>query len=123
METIDTRFSTGILDLDHILKGINAGDNIVWEIEAIEDYADLVRPYAETALRHGHRLYYFRFASHAPLLDQSSGADIHTFRPEFGFDPFVDQIHAVIRRAGRGAFYIFDSLSELAADWYSDQML
>jgi hypothetical protein len=123
METIDSRFSTGIASLDRVLKGINAGDNIVWEIQALEDYADLVRPYAECAVRNGHKLIYFRFASHAPLLGPGDGAEIHEFRPEDGFEPFVDRIHAVIRRAGRGAFYVFDCLSELAADWYSDQML
>jgi hypothetical protein len=29
----------------------------------------------------------------------------------------------VIEEAGRGAFYVFDCLSDLAADWYSDLML
>ncbi len=123
METIDARLSTGIRSLDHVLKGINAGDNIVWEIEAIEDYAELVRPYVDAARRNGHRMIYFRFASHPALLQSADGVEIHEFQPEEGFEPFLDRIHEVIRSAGRGAHYVFDCLSELAADWYSDQML
>jgi hypothetical protein len=30
------------------------------------------------------------------------------------------EIHRVIETAGRGAYYVFDCLSELATDWYSD---
>lgn len=37
-------------------------------------------------------------------------------------DPAAE-IHRVIADAGRGAFYLFDCLSDLAADWYSDLML
>lgn len=122
-ETVDASLSTGIPTLDGVLKGVNAGDNIVWEVEAVEDYADLVRPYAAAAVRHGHRTIYFRFASHPPLLAPGDGVELHEFQPEEGFEPFLDRIHDTIRRAGRGAHYVFDCLSELAADWYSDQML
>jgi len=44
-------------------------------------------------------------------------------RPEIGFETFTAQIHKVIEEAGRGTFYVFDCLSDLAADWYSDLML
>jgi len=40
-----------------------------------------------------------------------------------GFETFTARIHKVIEEAGRGAFYVFDCLSDLAADWYSDLML
>ncbi len=119
----ERRLSTGLPGLDYILKGVLAGDNIVWQIDNIEDYAELVRPYCADALRQGHRVIYFRFASHDPLLTAESGVEIHAVDPALGFESFVSAIHAVIATAGRGAFYVFDCLSELAVTWYSDQML
>ncbi|MBN1854766.1 MAG: hypothetical protein JW829_18685 [Pirellulales bacterium] len=123
IETIDRRLSTGIPSLDQILKGVNAGDNIVWRVETVEDYADLVLPFADCAVRNGHHLIYFRFANHPPLLDASSSAKIFEFDPGDGFEPLLDRIHEIIRGSGRGAFYVLDSLSDFQADWKSDQML
>ncbi len=122
-ETPDARLSTGLPSLDEVLKGINAGDNIVWEVESIADYADLVRPFAAAARSHGHHLVYVRFADHSPLLPSGEAHETIELRPEDGFEPFLDRIHDTIRRSGRGAHYVFDLLSDLAADWYSDQML
>ena len=57
------------------------------------------------------------------LVPRGIGAEIHTLHPEVGFETFTARIHKVIEEAGRGAFYVFDCLSDLAADWYSDLML
>ncbi len=43
--------------------------------------------------------------------------------PQEGFERFVTQILDTIEKAGSGAFYIFDCLSDLAVDWFSDRML
>ena len=43
--------------------------------------------------------------------------------PEEGFELFIDNIFKTIEEYGYGACYIFDSLSELAVDWYSDRMV
>lgn len=127
MESISGRGSvkltTGLSGLDGVLKGVLPGDNIVWQISEVEDYRTLVTPYCEAARQAGRRLVYFRFASHPPLVDPGFGAEIHELRPEDGFENFLSSIHSVIEAAGRGAFYVFDCLSELAVDWYSDQML
>jgi hypothetical protein len=49
--------------------------------------------------------------------------EVHKLDPAEGFESFIATIHTVIENAGRGAWYIFDCMSELAADWYSDSML
>ena len=121
MESV--RLSTGLPGLDRIIGGVLAGDNIVWEIDAIDDYRVFVQPYCKAALRTGRPLIYFRFASHPPLLPKSSGAAIHRLYPERGFESFLIDVHRAIENAGRGAFYLFDCLSDLVVDWYSDQML
>lgn len=120
---LDPTLTTGLPGLDQVLKGLLPGDNVVWQIDAVDEYQALVTPYAHAAVRNGKKLVYFRFARHEPLLGPSSGAEIFELDPEEGFENFIAQIHDVISRSGTGAFYVFDCLSRLAADWYSDQML
>ncbi|MCX7044981.1 MAG: pyruvate, phosphate dikinase [Candidatus Sumerlaeota bacterium] len=117
------RLSTGLQGLDRALKGLIAGDNIVWQVNDIDDYLAVVEPFVSNALSQGHHLTYFRFARHRPLVDASSGAVIHELQPSAGFEPFLTEIHKTIEADGRGAFFVFDCLSDLAVDWSSDQML
>ncbi|NCC53331.1 MAG: pyruvate, phosphate dikinase [Spartobacteria bacterium] len=123
MTVYDSSLTSGLPSLDKVLKGILAGDNIVWQIDTIEEYSAVVAPYAEAARRNGRKLVYFRFARHEPLLSAGQVDELHELNPEDGFETFIAQIHAVIEKAGLGAFYVFDCLSRLAVDWYSDQML
>ena len=123
MSTIDKGLTTGLSGLDKALKGVLAGDNIVWRVDAIEEYQELVTPYCEAAVRNGRKLIYFRFARHEALVTESMGAEVHELDPEEGFENFISAIHAVIERTGLGGFYVFDCLSRLAVDWYSDEML
>ncbi|MCU0914788.1 MAG: PEP/pyruvate-binding domain-containing protein [Planctomycetes bacterium] len=118
-----TALTTGLPGLDQVLKGILPGDNIVWQVDTIGDYMAVVAPYCQAGLQSGRRLIYFRFASHPPVIDRDAGAEIHELDPAAGFETFIARIHAVIESAGRGALYVFDCMSELAADWYSDSML
>ena len=113
--------TTGLEGLDEVLRGVRRGDNIVWQIQSLDEYLALVRPYAEAARRQKRRLIYFRFASHPPLLD--GDAEMHCPNPADGFDAFVDQVHAVIEAAGRETMYVFDCLSDLAEAWQSDRLL
>ncbi|MGB9623613.1 MAG: pyruvate, phosphate dikinase, partial [Phycisphaerae bacterium] len=115
--------TTGLPGLDRMLKGLMPGDNIVWQVDSIDDYAAFVTPYTQRARELGKRLVYFRFASHPPLIPDEGGAEVHRLRPEAGFETFITEIHRVIEASGHGGFYVFDCLSELAELWYSDQML
>jgi len=119
----DGGLSTGLPGLDEIIGGILPGDNVVWQVDDIEEYLPFVKPYCERAVSTGKPLIYFRFASHQPLVPEGSGARVYGLHPEEGFESFLLGVHRVIERSGRGAFYIFDCLSDLVADWYSDQML
>ncbi len=120
---ISIQLTTGISGLDRVIRGLLPGDNVVWQIESVEDYLPFVRPYCEAALATGKRLVYFRFARHKPLMENSDGAEIYPLHPEAGFEQFITSIHQVIEKTGRGGFYVFDCLSDLAVDWYSDRML
>ncbi|MFP4105058.1 MAG: PEP/pyruvate-binding domain-containing protein [Phycisphaerae bacterium] len=123
MAQVDSHLSTGIRALDRVLRGLIPGDNIVWEVGSVEDYRPFIEPYARFAHQIGQKLVYIRFAGHPPLMGPESGAEIHELDPEGGFEAFIQKIHKIIERTGRGGYYVFDCLSELAEHWYSDQMV
>lgn len=123
MNSTDATLTTGLPELDTVLKGVLRGDNIVWRIDSIDDYRELVMPFCRAALQNGHRLIYFHYAHHPELITESEGAEVYTPSSKQGFEHFIGQIHSVIESAGPGTFYVFDCLSCLAIDWYSDEML
>lgn len=114
--------STGLPSLDNILKDILHGDNIVWQIDSIDDYLPYVHPFCKYAKATKKKLIYFRFAKHKKLINKDLGAQIYKLYPEEGFEKFITEIHKIIKHTGRNAYYVFDSLSELAIDCYSERM-
>ncbi len=118
-----TSLTTGLCGLDRVLKGLIPGDNVVWQVDSVDDYLPFLKPYCESALATGQQLVYFRFAKHDALTTRVSGAQVHQLEPQAGFEQFITEIHRVIEITGHGGFYVFDCLSDLAADWYSDRML
>ena len=123
MAAIDAQVSTGLSGLDRVFRGVMAGDNIVWQVDSVDDYRPLVEPFCRYAREKARKLVYFHFARHAALVAEGPGVDVRVLDPGEGFEPFLTAIHNTIERTGRGAYYVFDCLSDLAADWYSDQML
>ena len=123
MNDLKTSLSTGMPGLDRVLSGLLPGDNVVWEVDNIAEYRPLLDPLVREAARLRRPMVYFRFADHPPLLSPDSGVTICQLDPQEGFERFLTGILDVIEREGRGAYYIFDSLSDLAADWFSDRML
>jgi pyruvate,water dikinase len=115
--------STGLPGLDRALNGILPGDSIVWQVASVDHYRAFVRPFSEAARAAGRTVTYFRFASHPPLLGPDEVSSIRELDPAGGFENFITTIHETAREAGRGAVYVFDCLSDLAINWYSDQML
>jgi pyruvate,water dikinase len=115
--------STGLASLDRVVQGLRTGDNVVWQVDSVDEYVPFVRPFVADALATGKKLVYFRFARHAPLVEEGAGAEVYRLAPAVGFESFTASIHRVIEQSGPGAYYVFDCLSDLAADWYSDLML
>ncbi|MDW7773556.1 MAG: PEP/pyruvate-binding domain-containing protein [Desulfobulbaceae bacterium] len=116
-------FSSGIESLDEILQGILAGDNVVWQVDDIDHQIPFVHAFCYCAHLDGKNLVYFRFASHQPLVPDKFEPDVFVLDPRAGFEQFITRILNVISEYGRGTCYVFDCLSGLAADWYSDRML
>ncbi len=120
---INIKPSTGLPGLDEILHGIRLGDNIVWQVDSINDYLELVKPFYKTALEKNIKVVYFRFAAHKQLIPKNSGVEIHYLKPEEGFEAFITYIHEIIEKVGPGGYYVFDLFSELVRGWYSERMI
>lgn len=114
---------SGIEEFDELLGNIYSGDNIVFQINSIEDYIPFVHPFCYQAKKEGRKLVYFRFAQHTFLLPEGIEAEVYNLNAEIGFEAFITKILNIIEEHGYGACYVFDCLSELSADWYSDRML
>jgi hypothetical protein len=90
-------------------------------VERIENYQSLVHPFIQAAVDTRRPLVYFRLGAHAPLMARDGRAEWHELDPKIGFERFVRAVHAVIEDKGAGVCYVFDSLSDLADEWLSDQ--
>lgn len=116
--------STGIDSLDAVFTGgLFKGDNVVWQVDSVEDFADFVTPYVERAVQQGRQMVYMRFADHDPLVQPGDGVRIHHLDATHGFESFTTQIHAIIAEEGLEAYYVFDCLSFLLDAWATDLMI
>jgi hypothetical protein len=118
--------STGRPALDAVLDGLRVGDNVVWIADAIEEYSRFVQPFVQRAVADGRRVIYFRYGRHDPLINvepDHAGVCVHELDAHRGFEAFTSRIHQIITHEGRGAFYVFDCLSDLLAAWATDRMI
>lgn len=122
MEMFD-RVSTGIQGFDRTIDGLRLGDNVVWKVESISDYRKMTDAFTEQAKKDRRKLIYVRFGNHEPLLDEGPGVEVFRIDPRLGFELFAVEVHELVKRKGRKAFYVFDCLTDLLKYWYSDLMI
>jgi len=120
---IDKRVSTGLAGLDQVIDQLRLGDNVVWQVNSIEDYLKVVRPYIDQSKRDGRRLVYFRFGKHPPIMDDNEPSVVYKLDASVGFEGFATKVHELIEQEGLKAFYVFDCLSDLLEFWYADLMI
>ncbi len=114
---------SGIPGLDACLDSIRMGDNVVWQVSALDEFRIFARAFAEQAVRDGRNILYVRFAGHAPILPPMAGVrEVHVPLSHL-FESFTVELHHLIEREGRDAFYVFDCLSELEEAWATDLMM
>ncbi len=117
------KVQSGIPEMDEALDYIRLGDNVVWRVPELSSFRLFMQPFIQQAVRDGRNIIYFRFASHEPLLEDCP--EIRTVRVPLShrFENFTVDIHNVIEKEGRDAFYVFDCLSELQTVWATDLMM
>jgi hypothetical protein len=115
--------STGIPDLDDIIHGLRVGDNVVWKVDSVRDYAAMIQPYWQRARRINKKVVYFRFAQHEPLVPQDGAVTRVNVRPDTGFEQFITQVHGAIHECDARCHYVFDMFTDLVRDWFSERMI
>jgi len=115
--------STGIKGLDAVITGLRLGDNVVWQIDDIKDYIDLVKPFVKQALKDKKKVIYMRFAGHKELIEPSKDVRRYELDAHAGFESFATKVNNIITLQGEGAYYVFDCLSELLSAWATDLMI
>ena len=117
------RVKSGIPSLDQVLDNIRLGDNVVWRVSDLSEFHLFLDPYLEQAVRDGRNIIYIRFASHPPLTEGNPAIKTVHIELSHRFETFTVEIHNVIAREGKDAFYVFDCLSELQTAWATDLMM
>lgn len=117
------KVSTGIPGFDKTIDMLRMGDNVVWQVDHIEDYCKIVKPYVEQAKKDQRRIVYFRFGTHPPVLEDLDQITVYEVDASLGFESFATKIHQIIDQEGVRIFYVFDCLTELLQFWYSDMMI
>ena len=117
------RILSGNPDLDKVLDNIRLGDNVVFRVSDLDEFRYFMEPYVEQAINDNRNLIYFRFANHEPLVDERPGVKIYNIPLSHLFETFTVEIHNIIEKEGRDAFYVFDCLSELQTAWATDLMM
>lgn len=117
------RASTGISGLDTILDGLRWGDNVVWQVDDIQEYQNMVIPFVEQAKAEHLTVIYLRFGQHAPLLEPDPNIKEYRLDANLGFEIFSSRVHAIATEEGERVCYVFDSLSDLLSAWATDLMI
>jgi hypothetical protein len=115
--------STGLKGLDAIVQNLRLGDNVVWQVDDIKDYQHFVDPYVERSLKDKRNLVYIRFAKHPPVISAQKKVKVYKLDAGSGFEAFTKEVHKIIAREGKEAFYVFDCLSDLLSAWATDLMI
>ncbi len=97
---------SGIPMMDEALQYIRLGDNVVWQVTNLDEFRVLAERFANQAIADHRNLIYIRFAEHEPILTPREGLKIEHVELSHRFETFTVDIHNLIEREGRDAFYV-----------------
>ncbi|MBU8906432.1 PEP/pyruvate-binding domain-containing protein [Desertibacillus haloalkaliphilus] len=120
---IQNKVSTGIKGFDEAIDKLRLGDNVVWQVNSISSYKKMVDPYVAQAKRDQRKIIYVRFANHDPILEEEGDSKVYHLDASIGFEGFATEVHHLMEKEGRKAFYVFDCLTDLLDYWHSDLMI
>lgn len=117
------KVSTGLKGFDAIIDYLRLGDNVVWQVDSMKGYKEMVHHFVRQAIADHRSLIYVRFGSHEPLVEVTDELKIYPINAANGFESFATELYNLVTEMGRKVFYVFDCLTDLLEYWYSDLML
>ena len=117
------RVASGIPEMDGALDNIRLGDNVVLRVSDLDSFRTFAVKFTEQAIRDHRNITYVRFADHPPLIPDYPEVKTVCIPLNNRFEQFTVTIHDLITKEGKGAFFIFDCLSELQTAWATDLMM
>ena len=111
----------GVGTLDEVVTGALHG-SLVWQVDTVRDYEPFAARFAAAAAARGEAVVYFHFDSVEEMRLGGVEATTVPVFPQEGFEVFINGLLDTISARGASAAYLFDCISPLAADWFSDQM-
>ncbi len=117
------KVSTGMNGFDKVIDHLRLGDNVVWQVNSIGSYKEIVDPFVKQAREDHRKLIYVRFGNHAPLFEKTEDILVQRIDATKGFESFATEIHNMVTEMGMQAFYVFDCLTDLLKYWFSDLMI
>lgn len=117
------KISTGLAGFDQVIDHLRFGDNVVWQVDSIISYQKMANAFIRQAKSEHRRMVYVHFGSHAPLIESDREITIYEIDASRGFESFATEVHNMVEKEGRKVFYVFDCLTDLLENWYSDLMI
>ncbi len=117
------RVPSGLEGLDNAIDHFRYGDNVVWEVGDIDDYAFFVCPFIDQSIEDNKNVIYFSFGKHQLLCEPKKGLKIYNIDITKGFETVAMEIYDVIDAEGSESHYIFDSITVLQVEWIADFMM
>ena len=117
------RVQSGFPEVDKMLDNIRMGDNVVWRVSSLDQFRTFAQAFAKQAVKDKRNILYIRFAEHEPILPEMEGVRVVQMKLSHLFETFTIDIHNLIEKEGRDAFYVFDCLSELEEAWATDLLM
>lgn len=117
-----SKVNSGIVGLDKVIDYLRLGDNVVWQVDAIDDYARMAEAFVTQAVLEKRKIVYFRFGDHQPLINRPE-VKVYRVDPGKRFESFTTEIYKTIEQEGEKVLYVFDCLTDLLQYWYSDLMI
>ncbi len=71
------KISTGLKAFDQVIDYLRYGDNVVWQVDSLPGYKEMVSYFIGAAENQNMRLVYIRFANHEPILGSRKDINIY----------------------------------------------
>ncbi len=112
---------TRLYSMNKLLYRDRSLHNIVWEVNDLREFQQLLPSFIEDAQETGKRIVYIHFSDQR--LMPEGLVEEKTIALSHRFEAFTMTVYNLLQHSRRNVFYIFDSLSELQPAWATDLMM